>query len=63
MMTRCVSAGKSEHEHSLLDSSKIALAVIAFERSLAVEALHEMQKFSLLESFAYCPNGKSKRND
>lgn len=35
MTTRCVSAGKSEHEHSLPDSSKIALAVIAFERSFA----------------------------
>lgn len=36
MMTRCVSAGKSEHEHSLLASGKIALAVIAFERGFAV---------------------------
>lgn len=36
MMTRCASAGKSEHEHSLLASGKIALAVIAFERSFAV---------------------------
>lgn len=36
MMTRCISAGKSEHEHSLLDSSKIALAVMAFKRSFAI---------------------------
>lgn len=36
MMTRCVSAGKSEHEHSLLASAEIALAVIVFERGFAV---------------------------
>lgn len=60
MMTRCISAGKSDREHGLLDSSKTALQLPLSKEALLLKSYMKCCTFCPLWNFACCPNGIAK---